>query len=201
MDRAVETATAKRRFFVTKKGYMGLGPQETQHGDRVFVLFGGSVPFVLRNAGRRHIPGLGVRQDELASVGDDTIFCKKGREAACYGSTKTEAWLDSTSATAPITNCSMSGGPSTTECVLDDGDCARSLALPPDSLAIEVGQLKPGLSVQSHNAHCETFTRPLSQCYELIGDCFVHGIMDGEATVLEKDGVQEVVEPGVVYLI
>ncbi|UKZ59560.1 uncharacterized protein TrAtP1_000861 [Trichoderma atroviride] len=46
-----------RRFFITKKGYFGLGPQKLEPGDRVAVLFGSGVPFVLRKcpaiAGRR----------------------------------------------------------------------------------------------------------------------------------------------------
>ena len=38
-----------RRFFVTeKKGYFGLGPRSLESGDGVFLLEGGSVPFVLR---------------------------------------------------------------------------------------------------------------------------------------------------------
>lgn len=35
-------------FFVTRKGYLGVGPPRTRVGDQVWVLHGGRVPFVLR---------------------------------------------------------------------------------------------------------------------------------------------------------
>ncbi|EHK48139.1 hypothetical protein TRIATDRAFT_298334 [Trichoderma atroviride IMI 206040] len=53
----IEKFALGRRFFITKKGYFGLGPQKLEPGDRVAVLFGSGVPFVLRKcpaiAGRR----------------------------------------------------------------------------------------------------------------------------------------------------
>ncbi|KAI0543894.1 heterokaryon incompatibility protein-domain-containing protein [Xylaria curta] len=38
----------KRRFFVTEKGYFGLGPGETRVGDKVVLLQGGPVPIITR---------------------------------------------------------------------------------------------------------------------------------------------------------
>lgn len=35
------------RFFVTKKGYVGIGPPETKVGDWVFMMDGGAVPFLV----------------------------------------------------------------------------------------------------------------------------------------------------------
>ena len=37
-----------RRFFTTRRGYMGLGPSDIQIGDTVVVMLGGQVPFILR---------------------------------------------------------------------------------------------------------------------------------------------------------
>jgi hypothetical protein len=37
-----------RTLFVTRRGYMGLGTDNVKPGDTVCILFGGSVPFVLR---------------------------------------------------------------------------------------------------------------------------------------------------------
>jgi hypothetical protein len=37
-----------RRFFMTKKGYMGIGPNRCSNGDIVCVLLGGELPYVLR---------------------------------------------------------------------------------------------------------------------------------------------------------
>ena len=42
---------AGRRFFVTKSGMLGLGPARIEEGDVVAVLFGASVPFLLRPVG------------------------------------------------------------------------------------------------------------------------------------------------------
>ncbi|KAF9639192.1 hypothetical protein BFW01_g10089 [Lasiodiplodia theobromae] len=38
------------RFFLTKHGFMGIGPSETAVKDKVFVLRGGSIPFILRHS-------------------------------------------------------------------------------------------------------------------------------------------------------
>jgi hypothetical protein len=45
---ALKTATASRRFFLTSKGYMGVGPKTTVVGDNVHVFKGGNVPFMTR---------------------------------------------------------------------------------------------------------------------------------------------------------
>ena len=47
-DRAVQMATVQRKFFITQKGFLGIGPPTMSSGDRVVVLFGGNVPFLLR---------------------------------------------------------------------------------------------------------------------------------------------------------
>ena len=39
---------------MTEKGYIGLGPEEVQKEDKVGVLLGGSVPFVLRQQEDRY---------------------------------------------------------------------------------------------------------------------------------------------------
>ncbi|KIX09356.1 uncharacterized protein Z518_00435 [Rhinocladiella mackenziei CBS 650.93] len=37
-----------QNFFITKRGYIGIGPATTVRGDEVWVLFGAKVPFILR---------------------------------------------------------------------------------------------------------------------------------------------------------
>jgi hypothetical protein len=37
-----------RRFFITKKGYLGIGPATSNDGDVCCVLFGATVPFILK---------------------------------------------------------------------------------------------------------------------------------------------------------
>lgn len=43
-----QQATTNRRFFITREGYMGLGPLNIEPGDLVCILLGAQVPFVLR---------------------------------------------------------------------------------------------------------------------------------------------------------
>ncbi|KAH7369985.1 hypothetical protein BKA65DRAFT_487486, partial [Rhexocercosporidium sp. MPI-PUGE-AT-0058] len=47
----IHRMTRARVFFLTKKGYMGLGPAGMLPGDRVFTLIGGDVPFAIRPVG------------------------------------------------------------------------------------------------------------------------------------------------------
>ena len=47
-EASIKRAAIKRAFFVTEKGYMGLGPSSMEEGDLVYVLSGGQVPFILR---------------------------------------------------------------------------------------------------------------------------------------------------------
>jgi len=42
----------RRRLFVTAKGYLGLGPSSLQVGDKVYILKGANVPFLLREQER-----------------------------------------------------------------------------------------------------------------------------------------------------
>lgn len=37
-----------RRFFRTRQGYLGIGPASVQEDDKVCILFGGQVSFLLR---------------------------------------------------------------------------------------------------------------------------------------------------------
>jgi hypothetical protein len=39
-----------RRFFITKEGYLGLGPRKIQIGDEIHIVAGGNCPLVLRKA-------------------------------------------------------------------------------------------------------------------------------------------------------
>ncbi|GAW23816.1 hypothetical protein ANO14919_133930 [Xylariales sp. No.14919] len=46
----VARAILDRRFYVSKKGYMGLAPDTVKEGDMICVLAGGRLPFILRDA-------------------------------------------------------------------------------------------------------------------------------------------------------
>jgi hypothetical protein len=44
-------AAYKRRPFLTSRGYVGLGPEHLLEGDVICILYGGTVPFILRPRG------------------------------------------------------------------------------------------------------------------------------------------------------
>lgn len=45
---SLRSMIVNQNFFITKRGYIGIGPPTVVKGDEVWVLFGGKVPFVLR---------------------------------------------------------------------------------------------------------------------------------------------------------
>lgn len=49
---AMDATLAGRSIFVTERGMLGVGPKNVQQGDLVCVLFGGDVPFILREMDR-----------------------------------------------------------------------------------------------------------------------------------------------------
>ena len=69
-----------RSLCITKKGYLGLVPEETRIGDRVAVFMGGHVPFVLRRA------------DQDTEVRNETEYYKLIGESYVHGIMKGEAF-------------------------------------------------------------------------------------------------------------
>jgi hypothetical protein len=48
MGPAVLRAIQERKFFTTRKGYIGIGPPRILPRDYVYILLSGKIPFVLR---------------------------------------------------------------------------------------------------------------------------------------------------------
>jgi hypothetical protein len=69
IDDAVTSATVNRRFFLTKTGYMGLGPHYMQRDDIVCVFAGGNTPFLVRKTECRNIEGE-MRDECFILIGD-----------------------------------------------------------------------------------------------------------------------------------
>lgn len=51
---ALSRACTSRRFFTTRKGYIGLGPPTLQTEDNICILFGGRTPYILRPHGKSY---------------------------------------------------------------------------------------------------------------------------------------------------
>lgn len=111
---AVECASEGRRFFVTRAGYIGVGPRNMSTGDRAFILKGSQVPFILRKA-HQSVPCLGDRIETLNSAtASQPTYLPAGKDAK-----------------------------------------------PPEYQQV------------CHEVH--------TNCYYVIGDAYVHGIMNGQA--------------------
>ena len=52
---AIENNTMHRHLLISKKGYLGLGPIPTQKDDMICVLFGCSVPVLIRKVEDHHV--------------------------------------------------------------------------------------------------------------------------------------------------
>ncbi|KAI4679610.1 uncharacterized protein J4E84_008131 [Alternaria hordeiaustralica] len=54
-------------FFITKRGYLGMGPPTTSPGDQIWVFYNGNVPFVM---GKKNTEKIENGRHELRLVGD-----------------------------------------------------------------------------------------------------------------------------------
>jgi hypothetical protein len=81
---ALRAVMVGRRLFVTEKGYLGAGPKSSKVGDKVVVLKGGSVPFVVREGDAQEGEGKGEGAGEGGSE-------EKRMEESVSG-VKTKGW-------------------------------------------------------------------------------------------------------------
>jgi hypothetical protein len=77
-------------FFITKSGYLGIGPPDTQLGDQVWIFHGGKVPFVMRSATEY---GDSYGHDKLLLVGDAYVHGIMDGEAARQEHETRRAWI------------------------------------------------------------------------------------------------------------
>jgi hypothetical protein len=63
----VMDGSRNRRFFISEKGYIGLAAPNTAPGDKIAVLFGGKVPYILR---RNEPSSLGTSDTTWKFLGD-----------------------------------------------------------------------------------------------------------------------------------
>jgi hypothetical protein len=76
---AVECASGWRRFFVTKRGFIGSGPRDTASGDGVFIISGLRAPFILRTTSQIYSCS-GEPLVELIKT-DPQVFIQAGSQA------------------------------------------------------------------------------------------------------------------------
>ncbi|KAF2195633.1 hypothetical protein K469DRAFT_699217 [Zopfia rhizophila CBS 207.26] len=100
---ALKTATASRRFFLTRDGYMGIGPKSTMPGDKLYVLKGSRVPFLVRPDSLKNCSGMRWRSlvdakydtSPGASTCEDVHSCHRlVGDCFAYGLMDGEAFVD-----------------------------------------------------------------------------------------------------------
>jgi hypothetical protein len=62
LNKAIVSNCLGRRFFLTSKGYMGVGPPGTQPGDVIHVPVGSRTPFVVRRGGEARLSDEGLQR-------------------------------------------------------------------------------------------------------------------------------------------
>lgn len=78
---AVECASAGRRFFVTKRGYIGTGPRTISMGDYAFIVSGSQVPFILRRAYRSEVCYGDLVETLNSATAAQSIYIPAGKDA------------------------------------------------------------------------------------------------------------------------
>ena len=74
-------AISNRKLFLTRNGYLGLGPNVMQIGDEVYVITGSEVPFVLRKTDRSSLDTQPEDENQIIPFPIlDGAACQKGGE-------------------------------------------------------------------------------------------------------------------------
>ena len=82
MERRTQMAVT-RSIFITKLGYVGLGPPDSARGDTIAVILGTDVPFVLRPLGD-HFQLIGETYVRGIMLGEALDELKKGTVDLSY---------------------------------------------------------------------------------------------------------------------
>ena len=84
-QQALDESLSSSRFFVTSDGRPGLGPLDTQPGDRLALIMGGDVPYVLRKSirweGERRTGSFGSQDSEPTPLYEGGVYTFVGE---CY---------------------------------------------------------------------------------------------------------------------
>ncbi|OCK77574.1 HET-domain-containing protein [Lepidopterella palustris CBS 459.81] len=182
-----------------KNELFGLAPRKVENGDLICILYGCSVPVVLREhpegPPRSDTPDLSSPIDQT-SAAQDSKSSAKGRQSNLrtnYSTTRGR--------TDPRRRSATSASPLSTQ-----QDASYQKAMPPTAAETETrngesrdqdssSSRKPTISVSEQSTevpkpNVNTTSAvpvgpPAEMCYKLIGECYVDGMMDGEAIDLK----------------
>jgi len=94
---SVLRGTTRKRMFKTETGYMGIAHRSVELGDKIFVLIGGDMPFVLRPFGGNYFGFGGESYVHGIMDGEMLGIAKANREARDglpSGDVKVLSWID-----------------------------------------------------------------------------------------------------------
>ncbi|KAJ8131906.1 hypothetical protein O1611_g1718 [Lasiodiplodia mahajangana] len=210
--RRVQSVIWGRRLFKTKRGQLGLAPDDVQQGDKICILYGCTVPVILRMHKK-------TKEDIENEAMEDKVEHLKSlirkweqnclRKAAYAPEKKkyqdTEAWENMMTAKAMAEkalrgDAQNSKGREKIDSDRSSDDSSHSQVTPQSSKDDEdknedtsevqeegddnshprPGNLKRTMTTYQENKIKASREGPLHYC-EFIGECYVHGMMDGEA--------------------
>lgn len=88
----MEKYALRRRFFVTKKGYFGMGPEDIRSGDRLAAFLGLPVPMTLRNELEAGVRGKTVLGETYVHGIMDGEVVQQWRDGGCVEAGKIHLW-------------------------------------------------------------------------------------------------------------
>lgn len=86
--------TTRKRMFKTETGYMGIAHRSVEIGDKVFVLMGGEMPFVLRPFGGNYFGFGGESYVHGIMDGEMLAIARANREGLESANIKDLSWID-----------------------------------------------------------------------------------------------------------
>jgi hypothetical protein len=86
--------TTRKRMFKTETGYMGIAHRSVEIGDKVFVLMGGEMPFVLRPFGGNYFGFGGESYVHGIMDGEMLAIARANREGLKSANIKDLSWID-----------------------------------------------------------------------------------------------------------
>jgi len=86
--------TTRKRMFKTETGYMGIAHRSIEIGDKVFVLMGGEMPFVLRPFGGNYFGFGGESYVHGIMDGEMLAIAKANKEGLKSANIKDLSWID-----------------------------------------------------------------------------------------------------------
>jgi hypothetical protein len=208
--RRVQSVICNRKLIRTQRGrYLGLVPEATRKEDLVCILYGCTVPVVLR---RHEKTPEQMEQQRLARREQDmnraaTKIQAYWRRKQARRTEEKQHELEKENSARNASNCPASRTTPTGKLRQNTED--RVLAAPESSNSLKRQRTRPScrechrpfekpLSRKAMLSHHEPYmmAEPDPAYYEFIGECYIHGMMNGEAITIKgkktaEDAVSE----------